>query len=774
LLRIHLVMPEHNKTIADSIKKWAEVSAWDFSLEDMVQWAISGQGEAPDAFFIHGNVLKSTAGTAEERDAILVRALKDIRIARPRSRIILIFHRERQKDRFFLHRIVSLGIYDIHLVTAFGEADIKDWLLVPRTFAHAAEHLRLELPLPAKKREMPGETKPSTRIRGGSLFKVFSGKGKKRAREVGSSKFPAILTDSGLVRLNATSVDELQYQGAEALFIPASWGAQEVKRLRRMVRLQGVPLIVTGQGGPAFLAAGADRCVEKVTETVIGEVRYLRQRLQELWSKANTDALTGCFSRAFWDAWLEEQVQAARRGIGFAIMLIDLDDFKHLNDTEGHQAGDAVLRELGAFLVGSLRLSDIACRYGGEEFVVGCPRTGLLEITALAERLRRTWEAAGKRPTLSIGVAVYDGGDIFRQADLALYQAKQTGKNRVCCSQSDGKTWEQQKTTAWGAGGQTVQEPALLDSLEQTGQIQAVTDLLEPNSQTTACGAAEPVVQETTVLDSLEQTGQIPATGFSAATVHRFPAEQAGNEVCPDTAPEPKVNGLSQKSILEGKPDTTVAPSRLRIASSGRLPDPPNCLNPLFQSSTLAVCTPWVPGTDAISLVLETASQLNKRGLSVVIVDAAFTRPLLAKQIGIPGEVLWQYDWRYVESPLGIKPGLFCYLLDPRSYHPAGGYLEPLNAVLIMAGALADYILIDAGDNPELETPGDRLLVATAVNESILAAWDFYRPFAQGAVVGAEGERFTVFGLPLLSTAGDAAIQAAAVLDHWRPARQLR
>jgi diguanylate cyclase (GGDEF)-like protein len=118
--------------------------------------------------------------------------------------------------------------------------------------------------------------------------------------------------------------------------------------------------------------------------------------------------------------------------------MLDIDDFKRFNDTHGHSAGDAVIRQLGKIINTSIRAGDIAARYGGEEFLLLLPDSNLKRSQVLAERLRNQIEQ--QTPvTASFGLAAYKSGldykTLLRQADEALYRAKRTGKNRVAAQQ---------------------------------------------------------------------------------------------------------------------------------------------------------------------------------------------------------------------------------------------------------------------------------------------------------------------------------------------------
>jgi two-component system cell cycle response regulator len=136
--------------------------------------------------------------------------------------------------------------------------------------------------------------------------------------------------------------------------------------------------------------------------------------------------------------------QAASRGRPLALLMIDIDYFKSINDSWGHDTGDDVLREFAIRIKKSIRGIDLACRYGGEEFVVVMPETDMAVATLVAERLRRAIASEpfsiqqGARSidvTISIGIAALGRDEtaamVFKRADQALYRAKRDGRNRV-------------------------------------------------------------------------------------------------------------------------------------------------------------------------------------------------------------------------------------------------------------------------------------------------------------------------------------------------------
>jgi diguanylate cyclase (GGDEF)-like protein len=161
---------------------------------------------------------------------------------------------------------------------------------------------------------------------------------------------------------------------------------------------------------------------------------------------AFTDYLTGLRTRGYFEQQLElEFKRAERRKQKFALLMIDIDHFKRLNDTFGHHVGDQILRDVSLILMKDMREVDTVARYGGEEFVIILPETTQVGALYVAQRLRRAVEQAKffagspheiQHLTISIGVAVYDNDaqfkrDLIEFADAALYAAKHAGRNRV-------------------------------------------------------------------------------------------------------------------------------------------------------------------------------------------------------------------------------------------------------------------------------------------------------------------------------------------------------
>ena len=180
--------------------------------------------------------------------------------------------------------------------------------------------------------------------------------------------------------------------------------------------------------------------------TVLLTVIAMALETSKLFRLAVVDGLTGLYVRRYFDLRLsEEEARVRRYGGQLGILMMDLDHFKRLNDTHGHQVGDEVLKHLAKIILSSVRLElDVACRYGGEEFVVILPNTNTTGVLVVAERIRQRCQVhefpGSQGPvhvTLSGGVALMDhlkpvpGEELLRRADEALYMAKRGGRNRV-------------------------------------------------------------------------------------------------------------------------------------------------------------------------------------------------------------------------------------------------------------------------------------------------------------------------------------------------------
>lgn len=176
------------------------------------------------------------------------------------------------------------------------------------------------------------------------------------------------------------------------------------------------------------------------------EIKRLRQELGDLSLLVRTDALTGLFNYRHFNELLTQEIERSQRtGLALALIMVDLDFFKRVNDQWGHEAGNHALKCVADVLRDGIRRIDAACRYGGEEMVLLLPGAVQPRAVKVAERLRAAVQALripvarqSLRITASFGVAVYPAQDVhdaqslIECADAQLYRAKQEGRNRVC------------------------------------------------------------------------------------------------------------------------------------------------------------------------------------------------------------------------------------------------------------------------------------------------------------------------------------------------------
>jgi diguanylate cyclase (GGDEF)-like protein len=185
----------------------------------------------------------------------------------------------------------------------------------------------------------------------------------------------------------------------------------------------------------------SDRENHLLTFTDISRIESERERF---FHQAGRDFLTGVGNRQAFDTELNREAsRASRYGSDLCLVMLDIDDFKKVNDTFGHQVGDAVLVDLTRCMTAEVRVTDVVCRYGGEEFMIIMPQTGLEGALACSRKLGQAIAdhdfALDRRITVSLGVAKYALGEtpqtLVRRVDTALYEAKKTGKNKVVLAQ---------------------------------------------------------------------------------------------------------------------------------------------------------------------------------------------------------------------------------------------------------------------------------------------------------------------------------------------------
>ncbi len=240
------------------------------------------------------------------------------------------------------------------------------------------------------------------------------------------------------------------------LLLAGAWYGAELLILRRVRTILGVAGRVrqgdmgarTGMRNTRDEISQVGFAFDRMIRAVQTQSAKLNQAMQELHEQVITDTLTGLFNRRYLREVMERELAgASRRGSSIAMVMIDIDHFKKINDTFGHGAGDLVLRKVGALLKECIRASDIACRFGGEEFALVLPeasldgashRAGEIRSAISALDLQYGENALGKI-TASLGVAFFPGHadspeTLIRAADEALYEAKGAGRDRVVIS----------------------------------------------------------------------------------------------------------------------------------------------------------------------------------------------------------------------------------------------------------------------------------------------------------------------------------------------------
>ncbi len=288
-------------------------------------------------------------------------------------------------------------------------------------------------------------------------------------RPASSERIAAMLNTEHAVEVEADPNDAL-FRAAEgrydlvivSLALQNFDGLRLCSQLRSLDRTRNVPILAISEGDSnARLVRGLEigvndylpRPIDKNellarVRTQIRKKRYterLRDNVQQSIEMAITDPLTGLYNRRYMESHLNSLVeQAVSRKKPLTVLVLDIDFFKAINDTHGHDAGDDVLREFSVRIKKSIRGIDLACRYGGEEFVVVMPETDLAVATMVAERLRRRIAtepfpiqdgSKSLEVTISVGISALGRDDtsanILKRADAALYRAKRDGRNRV-------------------------------------------------------------------------------------------------------------------------------------------------------------------------------------------------------------------------------------------------------------------------------------------------------------------------------------------------------
>lgn len=271
--------------------------------------------------------------------------------------------------------------------------------------------------------------------------------GQEAVQEAGRLKPDLILLDVMMPKLNGYEVLRVLKENKDLNHIPIIFVTVRGETDSKVVGLR--------MGGHDYITKpfDLDELIARVEAAlrIKGEhdnLRAVNRRLAEL---SMTDPLTGLYNRRYLMERFDEEIERARRyEYPIACIMVDIDDFKSVNDTYGHLQGDQVLQQLAIIMKNSNRVVDILARYGGEEFLMILPQTNLGGAETVGERFRQLIEEARLVPsnpeariTISLGAAAYQAKKIgtrevlLKASDEALYEAKRLGKNRVVLARSD-------------------------------------------------------------------------------------------------------------------------------------------------------------------------------------------------------------------------------------------------------------------------------------------------------------------------------------------------
>ena len=382
---------------------------------------------------VEGDVVVISPRLSEEDITEVIRQLR-----RRDVRVILLYG----KDVELAKKCITYQVYDL-LGDPIRDKDVVERIRNPAKFSDVPEHL-LPDTVDARPQEEPVEEKKFSirmplKLKLGERSKqeLVGDPVEKPKKESGTAtrilgKFimrPGIISGGKFREGSWKSLKQMLDEEPDAIVISSSWDEQDVKDFYRDPKSRTTLLVAVGKK-----KIPCDFAVRKVTQDLIDQVTSVASKLKYMWDRAETDPLTGAYTRRFFEEWVEVQ---QKRNVSFSVALLDIDKFKAVNDTYGHDAGDAVLAAFAEFLKTNTRPTDLVCRYGGEEFLVCLMNTSVDEAYVFLDRIREKWSeretitsSARIKTTFSAGIAPGEG-DFVKAADEMLYKAKQEGRNRI-------------------------------------------------------------------------------------------------------------------------------------------------------------------------------------------------------------------------------------------------------------------------------------------------------------------------------------------------------
>ncbi|MEI2354698.1 diguanylate cyclase [Mesobacillus zeae] len=323
--------------------------------------------------------------------------------------------------------------------------ELKDFLYDMVSLTYQFEHFQEEVP--GKERYGPGENAPLIQIIDKDVSMLVL------LKEEMEEKGWMVIASTKLEKAVESYYDHLPDCLIADIHLPVKQGFQLLEEFQLNSNKRFIPTIMISSENCSELrkkayTLGADDFIEKPFDFEEFFIRVERQlQRKKLFDQSVLkDELTKVYNRRFFDETLERQIKERKRtGNPFALAMLDIDHFKHVNDTYGHAAGDRVLAEFSGFLKKSVRSTDMVFRYGGEEFAILFPRTSGSVAASILTRLleeysSKQFQENGEtfKITFSAGVYMADGVSddsqgILNSADQALYTAKKNGRARVEC-----------------------------------------------------------------------------------------------------------------------------------------------------------------------------------------------------------------------------------------------------------------------------------------------------------------------------------------------------
>ena len=626
----------------------------------------------------------------------LLQSLHTYRVLRPNTRVIALARNRHPPDETVSELVVGLGVYDIVTETEEKLISALEQTLnsSPATYDQAAKWvLEIEEEKKEKKIWWKGLTKKEEKEKNTNNFGPQPDPTPLQP-EINKQKSP-LPEDFYLIDSDEKLKQALKFFDQDnytAIIIPSEFTglAEKIKNIRRSFCLMAIPIVVLGKSGfNQNNCPEADEVIEVLTTEAIERIRHRAAQNKELWRKAAQDILTGAYNRQFAEDYLDKLIQNSHRtGFKFSVAILDLDKFKNINDTYGHNTGDGVLKEFSSFIASHKRSTDVYCRWGGEEFVIFYPCCKLPEAVTVTERICREWanhkivyQDLILNSTFSAGVAEYNSGDIIVEADRALYNAKANGRN-------------------------CVETPLSLNAP------------LKPKN-------TKPEFKPVELTKKIQNIFQ------------------------------------SVKMLKPGLDSTKVTPYGKNKSFLGT---PYVSLN----SQVITFCSPWTPEINLASPIIAVARRLAKKNISVAVIDADFKKPEIGPRLDMPIDELWRYDWRREPVALRIDKNIFIFVLDPvpqtfDSREISLALDKTLNYIQKFGGI--SKVLINAGDDPELDVLGDKLLLVdeNEISHVVIEMWEFKQPFKNGGVL-INGNHYLAekFGLPFLGTYNPNNINATA------------